>query len=153
MRRTALSLALLLAAIASPALAQDLSGYYRVSGDLPGPGGAYKGVAAFSPSSATTYRVRVVGRTTDGRALKLSGIGKRSGATLEVRYQSLGSGMTGVLLDGPTLQGLVGRYQVGADGTVSGLMPSWSTSTPSAGSASRSSRRWRAAWPAARSAG
>src|SRR5690242_11122727 len=59
MRWTVASLAFLLAA--TPALAQDLTGYYRVTGDLPGPGGAYRAVAAFSPSGATTYRVRVIG--------------------------------------------------------------------------------------------
>lgn len=123
MSRIALALSFLLAAGASQAVAQDLRGYYRVTGDLPGPGGAYDGVAAFSPSSATSYRVRVVGRTAEGRALKLSGIGRRTGGGFEVRYQNLGSGLTGVLIGGPaSLQGLVGRYQVGADGTVSGRL-------------------------------
>lgn len=123
MRRTALSLALLLTAVvATPALAQDLSGYYQVTGDLPGPGGVYRGVAALSPYGASGYRVRVVGRTTEGRALRLSGIGRRTADRLEVRYQSLGGGLAGVLVDGPALQGLVGRYQVGVDGTISGRL-------------------------------
>lgn len=115
MRRSPwLPLALLLAA--SPGLAQDLTGYYRVEGDLPGPGGAFTAVATMSPSTGSTYRVRVLGRTAEGRGVRLSGLGRLTAGRLEVRYRALGGGLTGVLEGGEPLRDLVGRYRVVAGG-------------------------------------
>jgi hypothetical protein len=116
-----LPLALLLTA--TSALGQDLSGYYRVTGDLPGPAGTYDGVATLSPSGATSYRVRVLARTATGHPLRLSGLGRLTAGRLEVRYTALNNSLVGALGgDGPTLTGLVGRYRVGADGAVAGRL-------------------------------
>lgn len=114
-----LPLALLLTA--TSALGQDLTGYYRVTGDLPGPGGEYEGVAALSPSGSSSYRVRVMARTTAGHGLRLSGVGRLIAGRLDVRYQALNNSLVGALGgNGPTLTGLVGRYRVGADGAIGG---------------------------------
>lgn len=136
-----LPLALLLTA--TSALGQDLSGYYRVTGDLPGPAGEYDGVAALSPSGASSYRVRLMARTASGHSLRLSGLGRLTAGRLEVRYTALNQSLVGALGgDGPTLTGLVGRYRVGADGAVAGRLTA--TGVTPAGQA----RYTRAALPA-----
>lgn len=123
MRSTIRLLPAALLLTATTALGQDLSGYYRVSGDLPGPAGVYDGVAALSPSGASSYRVRVTARTTAGHALRLSGLGRLTAGRLEVRYQALNNSLVGALGgNGPVLTGLVGRYRVGADGAISGRL-------------------------------
>lgn len=114
---TCLPLALLLAAV--PALGQDLGGLYRVTGDLPGPGGAFEGVAALASSGAAGVRVQVEARTAEGRAVRLTGLGRRIGGRLEVRYRAT-AGLAGALDGAVSLEGLVGRHRPGPDGGLAG---------------------------------
>lgn len=119
--RRLMTLPLGLLLCAAPALGQDLAGYYRVSGDLPGPGGAFQAVASVSPSGSG-YRVRVIGRTAEGNSVRLSGVGRRTAGWIQVRYRALGAGLAGALEDGGVVRDLVGRYRVHVDGGLRGRL-------------------------------
>lgn len=104
------ALALLLAA---PALAQDVSGLWKVEGRLPG-GKAYAGHTVVSYAGPGRYRVKLEAKRPDGRAVRLYGLARQEGDQLEVRYRA-GAGLATVIT-GATQGVIVGKYKVAGDG-------------------------------------
>lgn len=110
----------LLALTASPALADDLVGMWKVEGTLPD-GTGYTATAAISKYATNRYRILARGKLYTKRSLFYRASAKRSGSKLEVKHVGK-RGLVGRILgplEGPP-PAVVGRYKIESDGSAFG---------------------------------
>lgn len=106
---------LLLLALASPAVASDLSGLWTVSGKLPD-GTTYEGEAGLAEAGADRYRVQGRARLSNGRRMIWRARAEVSGSTVTVTHRGkrglagkiIASGLTGG--SGSATPQIVGTY-------------------------------------------